>query len=121
MTVYVDRAIEGTDRVNFGSAQLQYILVELDVVGPQVFVADVANTDVVAQAGWFALGNRSNFATDVEHVFWTDRKWINVRSFQWHPEPTRNPAAAADLVVWASDIRWRLSPGTHGFLLVVGL
>lgn len=120
MTVYLDQAIVGSGQANFGSAQLQYILVELDVLGGLVFIQDLANDDLLAQAGWIALGNRSTFGTDVEHVFWTERKWINWRSYQWHPEPTRNFADASDLAVWASDIRWRLTPNTHGFIQVVG-
>jgi hypothetical protein len=120
MTVLLDAEIEGSGQFNFGGAEVQYVLVELDVLGPQVFIADVANPDHLAQAGWFALGSRSSFATSAEHVFWQERKWINYKSFQWHPEPTRDHAAAADLSVWASDVRWRLSVGTHGLMLVIG-
>jgi hypothetical protein len=120
MTVYVSQEIEGNGSVNFGGAQIQYLLIELDELGPKVFIADLGNTDQLAQAGWFSLGNRSSFGTGTEHVFWNERRWINFQSFMWHPEPTRDVAAATDLAVWASDIRWALSLNTHGFIEVVG-
>lgn len=120
MTVYVDRVISGSGQQNFGSAQLQYLLIELDTLGPKVFIADLNNLDQLAQAGWFALGNRSSYDTGIEHVFWSERKWINWKSFLWHPEPTRDFAHATDFAVWATDIRWALSLGTEGHLYVSG-
>lgn len=120
MTVYLDQEISGVGQYNFGSAQIQYVLVELDVLGPKVFVADLTNVDQIAQAGWIALGSRSEYGTGLEHVFWTERMWLNFKSFEWHPQPTRDVASATDLAVWATDIRWALSLNTHGYMLVVG-
>lgn len=121
MTVYLDQEIEGNGSYNFGAAQIQYALVELDVLGPSVFVNDLTNADQLLNAGWFAFGSTDTYGTAVSHPFWTERKWINFQSFQWHPEPTRLPAAASDLCIWATHVRWALSPGTHGFMLIVGI
>jgi hypothetical protein len=121
VTVYLDQEISGNGQYNFGGARINFVLIELDVLGPKVFIADLGNTDQIAQAGWFALGSRSDYGTSVDHVFWTERKWINFQSFEWHPEPTVDVAAATDLAVWASDVRWALSPGTHGFMFVFGV
>lgn len=121
MTVFLDQEISGSDSFHFGGASIQYVLVHLDVLGPTVFVKDLANADQLLNAGYFALGSSDTYSTGDENVFWQERIWINWQFFQWHPIPTRLPAAASDLTVWASDIRWALPPGTHGFLLVVGL
>lgn len=121
MTVLLDAEITGNGQYNFGGNQVQYVLVSLDVLGPQVFVADLGNPDMLGQAGWFALGSRSLFQAETEQPFWTERHWINWQRFQWHPEPTVQAFTTGDLCVWASDIRWHLSPDTHGYLLVIGI
>lgn len=121
MTVLLDAEISGSGQVNFGGAQVQYVLVHLDHIGPEGFVADLTNSDQLLKAGYFALGSRDSYGTSVEHVFWTERIWINWMDFQWHPIPTVHPFDGTDFCVWASDIRWALSPETHGFILVIGI
>jgi hypothetical protein len=121
LTVYLDTAISGSGQQHFGGAQIQYVLIHLDNVGPDVFVADLANPDQLLKAGWFALGSEDAYGTSAVHVFWAERKWINFVDFLWHPEPTVHPFDGPDLCVWASDIRWALSPGTTGLMLVVGI
>lgn len=121
MTIYLDQAISGNGSYHFGGAQIQYVLVHLDSVGGEVFVSDLTNPDVLIKAGWFALGSEDSYGTSSTHVFWTERKWINYLDFQWHPEPTVIPSGGIDLCVWASDIRWAMSPGTSGLMLVVGI
>jgi hypothetical protein len=121
MTVYLDAEITGSDSYHFGGAQIQYMLVYLDTLGPDVRIPDTNNPDQIGFAGWLALGSEADYGPDFPNLFWTERIWINFQHFQWHPVPTRNPGDAVDLVVWASDVRWALSPGTHGFLLVFGV
>ena len=121
MTVYLDQEISNSGAYHFGGAQIQYVLVELDVLGPDVFIADLHNADQLLRAGWFSLGSTSSYGTGSDHPFWNEREWINFKSFQWHPVPTVHPSDPPDLCVWASDVRWALSPGTHGFMLVFGV
>jgi hypothetical protein len=121
MTVLLDQEITGNGQYNFGGNQVQYLLVDLDVLGPDVAVVDTTNPDQIARAGWLSLGSRDVFGSGVEHPFWNERIWINFASFQWHPQPTVWGNNSPDFAVWASDIRWALSPQTHGYLLVIGL
>lgn len=121
MTVYLDQEVEGNGTYNFGGAQIQYMLCYLDILGPNVFVADTENPDILGRAGWVVLGSRDAYGTGVDTPFWNEKIWVNSQFFQWHPQPTVHPGDPPDLCVWASDVRWAFSPGTHGFLLVVGI
>lgn len=121
MATLVDQAISGVGQVDFGGNRVSYVLVHLDVLGPQVFVDDLNAPDLLLHAGWFSFGSLAAHPGTDLHVFWTERYWINWTDFEWHPIPTVHPNDQPDFCVWASHIRWRLSSGTHGFLRVEGL
>jgi len=121
LTVFLDSAISGNGSFHFGGVPIQYVLVHFTALGPAVFVSDLANPDQLLNAGYFSLGSEDPYGTGTNHVFWNERIWLNWHDFQWHPIPTVHPGDAPDLCVWASDIRWALSPGTTALMLVVGI
>jgi hypothetical protein len=121
MTIYVNREISGNGSEHFGGVQIQYLLCHLTTIGPDVFISDTTNIDVLIRAGWLSLGVAETYPDEVSRVFWTERIWINFADFAWHPRPTNWPGNPPDFTVWTSDVRWGLSPGTVGNLLVIGI
>jgi hypothetical protein len=121
VTIYVNEEISGNGSEHFGGVQIQYAFVHCITIGPDVFIADVTNIDSFISAGWIAFGSADTYPGSESRVFWSDRIWINFADFLWHPMPTNHPTDTPDFTVWASDIRWALSPGTTANLLVVGI
>lgn len=121
MTLLLDAEISGSNQYNFSGNMVQYMLVYLDVLGPDVRVTDLNNVDQIGFAGWLSLGSDSEYQGSPTRTYWNERIWINFQAFQWHPIPTVHAFDTPDFAVWASRIRWALSPGTHGFLQVIGI
>jgi hypothetical protein len=121
VSIFFNDLVSGNGTADFSGNQVQYILVHLETIGPDVFIQDPTNVDVYIRAGWLSLGVDETYPDEVRRVFWTDRIWLNFADMEWHPRPSNHPSDPPDFTVYASHLRWALSPGTSANVLVVGI
>jgi hypothetical protein len=121
LAIYFNDSISGNGSADLTGGQVQYLLFHATTLGPDVFVSDPNNIDLLLHAGWISFGVDEAYPDATRRVFWTERIWLNFADFEWHPRPSNHPGDTPDFTVWASHVRWSLSLGTAGNLLVVGI
>jgi hypothetical protein len=121
VAIYFNDLVSGNGMSILSGSQVQYVLSFVDTAGSDIFAEDTGNPDSVIRIGWISLGAMETYPGSEGRVFWTERIWLNFLANQWHPRPSNHPGDSPDFTVWASHIRWALSPGTGLNLLVVGI
>lgn len=119
MATYLDRDISGSgiDDLTGGNA-VQFFLLHLTTIGPTARQLDGLADDRIIRAGWIAFGRTLNLIGATSRDYWHAPIFIDFADRRWIPEPNQNSSTVLTIV--ATRVRWYLSPGTAGRLLVVG-
>lgn len=112
-----DSDITGSGMADFGSSTtVNYALVHLTALGGFVREVDLADTDHVLRAGWFCFAHKEILDDLSERFYWDAPIFIDFVNFRWHTNPA--VMASQDGFFYAAAVRWHLSAGTEGHLLV---
>lgn len=120
MTVLFDSDVAGQGNTYFGAQRIQYMLFATLTQGSEVKPFSVRDDDYMARIGWVTLGALVTIPDVVEAVFWRAPWWINFLNTEISSIP-QTDSAANDFGIWATHVRWSLTDGVLGHLLVVGV
>jgi len=119
MANYYDADISGTGMADLtGGTSVQFFLLHLTTIGPKVRELDGLPDDRIIRAGWISFGRTLNLIGATSRDYWHPPIFIDFSDQRWIPSP--NQSASQILTLVATRVRWYLSPGTEGHLLVVG-
>jgi hypothetical protein len=113
----VDRDISGHGSESFGNKQVSYVFVHLDSLGVNVNSPEPGVLDHILRAGWIAFGYNGDAGDGTIRDYWREPIWLNFVDTEWTPVPQYQ---GSDQTIWATQVRWWLSPGTTGHLWVNG-
>jgi len=120
MANYFDADISGAGQADLvGGNSVQFFLCHLTATGPGVRRVIDATDDQLLRAGYIAFGRTLTLIGGVSRDYWHAPIYLDWDNQRWIPEPNQNSAGVLNIV--ATRVRWRLSPGTTGHLLVVGV
>lgn len=101
-----------------GGTSVQFFLCHLTSIGGLVRPLDELPDDRIVRAGWITFGRTLNLIGATSRDYWHPPIFLHFADQRWVPDPNQSNTQILTLV--ATRVRWYLSPGTEGHLLVVG-
>jgi len=119
MAVFFDDTVNGSDRYDFGAQRVFYLLFHTFDIGVVSRAPSETDVDYRLRLGWLAFGTSVEVPDLGTEIFWRAPIWLNFRTTIWTPDPQTDPAVG-DFAIWATHIRWALTTGVEGRLIVIG-
>lgn len=110
--------VSGSGTEVFGDIQVTDMIIDVVTLGTLARRLELNDPDHILRFGWVSFGRIEDEFTEPRH-YWRAPIWIDFEHMFWTPVP-QYQAGAADLTIWAHEIRWSLSPGGSIFIDVRG-
>lgn len=120
MSTFFDDTISGAGSFGFGAQRINYFLYHTFELGPEAKAASVRDIDYLLRVGWITFGTTVEVPDLGTLEFWREPIWLNYYNTIWSPVP-QTDIAAQDFAVWCTHVRWSITSGTVGRLIVVGV
>jgi len=120
MSILFESDIAGTGTNYFGSQRVNYILFATLTIGSEAKPFSARDDDYLGRIGWVTLGALVAIPDVIEAVFWRAPWWLNFTNTEISSIP-QTDVSANDFAIWATHVRWSLTDGMLGHLLVSGV
>lgn len=118
MPVYYEADISGDGQAALsGGNAVIYVAFRNDVIGNEARQIEATASDHLLRLGWFSLARQVTIQS-VTDWYWMEPIYFNFRHQRWQPSP--NGSAGGVLTMTAERVRWHLSDGATGRLVVFG-
>ena len=120
MAILFESDVSGSGSASFSPTRVNYMLFHTTLVGPIPKPLAMADFDHCLRIGWLTLGVNVDIPEIGPIEYWRPPIWINFFDTEWSAIP-QTDVSANDFGTWADTVRWGLSNGVEGHLLVVGV
>jgi len=120
MALLFDDTVSDAGEASFTATRVNYWFYHSFELGPMVQEVAVRDSDFLRRIGWVTLGTEIDVPDLGSLPFWREPIYLNFYNTLWSSVP-QTDVAANDFGVWATRIRWSLSPGSVGRLVVFGV
>ena len=120
MAIHFDSDVSGSGNYTFGATRINYFLFHTTTVGPIPKPVSMMDFDHCLRIGWITFGVSVDIPGIGPIEYWRAPIWINFFDTEWSPIP-QTDVSANDFGLWADTVRWGLSNGVEGHLLVSGV
>lgn len=120
MAVLYEADVTDQGIATFSPTRVQYMLFATMTIGSEAKAVSVRDDDYMLRIGWITLGVLVTIPDVIEAEFWRAPWWINFLNTEISAIP-QTDSSANDFGIWADRVRWSLTNGLEGHLLVVGV
>lgn len=120
MAVLYEADVSGTGIATFSPTRVQYMLFATLTIGSVARPVASRDDDFVLRLGWLTLGVEVSIPDVITAEFWREPWWLNFLNMEISAIP-QTDYLANDFGIWADRVRWSLTPGAEGHLMVVGV
>lgn len=120
MALLFDDTISDTGSYDFGATRVNYWFFHTFELGSQAKAASARDIDYLLRMGWVTLGTQLEVPDLGTLEFWREPVWLNFYNTIWTSVP-QTDVSANDFGTWATHVRWSLTTGMVGRLVVFGV